>query len=74
MKDAKCLAGLVPDTPVESTGIYCCEVCGYSIVVRESEFLPREQSCAEHGMSESSRPLGEVRWQLVVAVPDLPRT
>ena len=74
MKDQKCLAGLVPDTPVESAGIYCCEVCGYEIVVRRSECLPREQSCAEHGMAESSMRSGEVRWQLVVAVPELPHS
>jgi len=65
---------LLPDTPVESAGIYRCENCGYEAVVRKFECLPRERSCSEHGMAEPCENSAEVSWFLATPVQaKLPR-
>jgi hypothetical protein len=66
--DLRATTGLLPDTPVESAGIYKCENCGYEAVVRKFECLPREKSCSEHGMAEPSDNSSEVSWCLAIPV------
>jgi hypothetical protein len=65
--------GLLPDTPVRLAGIYGCENCGYEVVARRYECLPREQSCTDHGSAETTGLPGKVTWKLVAAVRSRPR-